>query len=98
MTEGLVVLLVIFVLAMFVGFEVITKVPPTLHTPLMSGSNAISGITIIGSMLVAGMGATRVAAVLGVIAVAMAMINVVGGYLVTDRMLQMFKKKAPGRD
>lgn len=98
MTEGLVVLLVIFVLAMFVGFEVITKVPPTLHTPLMSGSNAISGITIIGSMLVAGMGATRLAAVLGVIAVAMAMINVVGGYLVTDRMLQMFKKKAPGRE
>jgi NAD(P) transhydrogenase subunit alpha len=98
MTEGLVVLLVIFVLAMFVGFEVITKVPPTLHTPLMSGSNAISGITIIGSMLVAGMGATRLASVLGVIAVAMAMINVVGGYLVTDRMLQMFKKKAPGRE
>lgn len=98
MTEGLVVLLVIFVLAMFVGFEVITKVPPTLHTPLMSGSNAISGITIIGSMLVAGMGATRLAAVLGVIAVAMAMINVVGGYLVTDRMLQMFKKKAPGHE
>lgn len=98
MTEGLVVLLVIFVLAMFVGFEVITKVPPTLHTPLMSGSNAISGITIIGSMLVAGMGATRLASVLGVIAVAMAMINVVGGYLVTDRMLQMFKKKAPGHE
>jgi NAD(P) transhydrogenase subunit alpha len=98
MTEGLVVLLVIFVLAMFVGFEVITKVPPTLHTPLMSGSNAISGITIIGSMLVAGMGATRLASVLGVIAVAMAMINVVGGYLVTDRMLQMFKKKAPGSE
>ena len=91
----LVVLLVIFVLAMFVGFEVITKVPPTLHTPLMSGSNAISGITVIGAMLVAGMGASRLASVLGVIAVAFAMINVVGGYAVTDRMLRMFKKK-PG--
>jgi NAD(P) transhydrogenase subunit alpha len=95
MTEGLVILLVIFVLAMFVGFEVITKVPPTLHTPLMSGSNAISGITIIGAMLVAGMGATRLAAVLGTLAVALAMVNVVGGYLVTDRMLRMFRK---GRD
>jgi NAD(P) transhydrogenase subunit alpha len=95
MTEGLVILLVIFVLAMFVGFEVITKVPPTLHTPLMSGSNAISGITIIGAMLVAGMGATRLAAVLGTLAVVLAMVNVVGGYLVTDRMLRMFRK---GRD
>lgn len=93
MTEGLVILLVIFVLAMFVGFEVITKVPTTLHTPLMSGSNAISGITIIGSMVVAGMGATTLATILGVIAVAFAMINVVGGYVVTDRMLQMFKRK-----
>ena len=93
MTEGLVILIVIFVLATLLGFEVITKVPPTLHTPLMSGSNAISGITIIGSMLVAGMGATRLAAVFGVIAVAFAMINVIGGYFVTDRMLQMFKKR-----
>jgi H+-translocating NAD(P) transhydrogenase subunit alpha len=93
----LVVLIVIFTLAMFVGFEVITKVPPTLHTPLMSGSNAISGITIIGAMLVAGMGATRLAAVFGVIAVVFAMINVVGGYAVTDRMLQMFKKKPEAR-
>jgi NAD(P) transhydrogenase subunit alpha len=93
MTEGLVILIVIFVLATLLGFEVITKVPPTLHTPLMSGSNAISGITIIGSMLVAGMGATRLATVFGVIAVALAMINVIGGYFVTDRMLQMFKKR-----
>jgi NAD(P) transhydrogenase subunit alpha len=92
----LVTLIVIFTLAMFVGFEVITKVPPTLHTPLMSGSNAISGITIIGAMLVAGMGATRVATVFGVIAVVFAMINVVGGYVVTDRMLRMFKKKPEG--
>jgi H+-translocating NAD(P) transhydrogenase subunit alpha len=93
MSEGLVILLVIFVLAMFVGFEVITKVPTTLHTPLMSGSNAISGITIVGSMVVAGMGATTLATIFGVIAVAFAMINVVGGYVVTDRMLQMFKRK-----
>lgn len=92
MTEGLVVLVVIFVLAMFVGFEVITKVPPTLHTPLMSGANAISGITIIGSMLVAGMGATRLASVFGFVAIVFAMINVVGGYAVTDRMLQMFHR------
>lgn len=96
MTEGLIVGIVIFVLAMIVGFEVITKVPPTLHTPLMSGSNAISGITIIGATVVAGMGATRFAAVLGVIAVALAMINVVGGYLVTDRMLRMFRRKPGG--
>jgi NAD(P) transhydrogenase subunit alpha len=95
MSESLVTLIVIFVLAMFVGFEVITKVPSLLHTPLMSGSNAISGITVIGAMVVAGEGATQLAAVLGFLAVVMAMINVVGGYLVTDRMLQMFKKK-PG--
>ena len=96
MSEGLVILLVIFVLAMFVGFEVITKVPTTLHTPLMSGSNAISGITIIGATVVAGMGATTLATIFGVIAVAFAMINVVGGYVVTDRMLQMFKRKPEG--
>jgi NAD(P) transhydrogenase subunit alpha len=93
MVEELVILLVIFVLAMFVGFEVITKVPAILHTPLMSGSNAISGITIVGSVVVTGMGATRLAAVLGVIAIVFAMVNVVGGYLVTDRMLGMFHKK-----
>ncbi len=95
MIEGLVDLLVVFVLAMFVGFEVITKVPPTLHTPLMSGSNAISGITIIGAMVVAGRGDTRLGAILGLIAVILAMINVVGGFLVTDRMLRMFKR-GPG--
>ena len=93
MSEGVVILFVIFVLAMFVGFEVITKVPATLHTPLMSGSNAISGVTIIGAMIAAGMGTTTLATVLGVIAVAFAMINVVGGYVVTDRMLQMFKRQ-----
>jgi NAD(P) transhydrogenase subunit alpha len=93
MNEILVTLIVIFVLAIFVGVEVINKVPSLLHTPLMSGSNAISGITIIGAMIVTGWGATKLAAVLGVIAVVFAMINVVGGYLVTDRMLQMFKRK-----
>jgi NAD(P) transhydrogenase subunit alpha len=93
MIAELVSLLVVFVLAMFVGFEVITKVPPTLHTPLMSGSNAISGITIIGALIVAGRGDTRVTSILGMVAVIFAMINVVGGYLVTDRMLEMFKKK-----
>lgn len=96
--EALVSGIVVFVLAMLVGLEVITKVPTMLHTPLTSGANAISGITIIGAMVVAGMGATRHSALLGTIAVALAMINVVGGYLVTDRMLQMFKKKLPGAD
>ncbi|MCS7176393.1 MAG: NAD(P) transhydrogenase subunit alpha [Candidatus Kapabacteria bacterium] len=81
----------IFTLAAFVGFEVISKVPPTLHTPLMSGSNAISGITIVGSLLIAGRGESPVLILLGVAAVTFAMINVVGGFLVTDRMLRMFR-------
>lgn len=93
MIEELVGLLVVFVLAMFVGFEVITKVPPTLHTPLMSGSNAISGITIIGALIIAGTGTNPVSSILGLVAVAFAMINVVGGFMVTDRMLHMFKRK-----
>jgi NAD(P) transhydrogenase subunit alpha len=97
MTETLVVLIVVFVLAMFVGFEVITKVPPTLHTPLMSGSNAISGISIIGALLVSGRGGTTLPAILGFVAVVFAMINVVGGFLVTDRMLEMFKRKPEER-
>jgi NAD(P) transhydrogenase subunit alpha len=88
--------IVVFVLASFVGFEVISKVPPTLHTPLMSGANAISGITIVGALIAAGTGNGTFAAVLGFLAVASATINVVGGFLVTDRMLEMFKKK-PGR-
>ncbi|HNL28235.1 MAG TPA: NAD(P) transhydrogenase subunit alpha, partial [bacterium] len=71
----------------------ISKVPPTLHTPLMSGSNAISGITIVGSLISAGIGEMTISTIMGVIAVAFAMINVVGGYLVTDRMLKMFKRK-----
>lgn len=93
MSETLVALIVIFVLAMFVGFEVITKVPSLLHTPLMSGSNAISGITVIGSILVAGADMPVLATVLGVLALVFAMVNVVGGYMVTDRMLLMFKRK-----
>ena len=83
----------IFVLAVFVGFEVITKVPPTLHTPLMSGANAISGITIVGAILVAANEGGGFSGVLGLLAVVFAMINVMGGFLVTDRKLQMFKKK-----
>jgi NAD(P) transhydrogenase subunit alpha len=89
----LIVGITVFVLAAFVGFEVITKVPPTLHTPLMSGSNAISGITIVGAILVAGSGSGTLAAILGFVAVVFATINVVGGFLVTDRMLEMFKRK-----
>ena len=86
-------LIYIFVLAIFVGFELITKVPPTLHTPLMSGSNAISGITIIGALVAAGEGHNPISTLLGTAAIVFAMINVVGGYMVTNRMLQMFKKK-----
>ncbi len=93
MEGGFVLMLTVFVLAMFVGFEVITKVPPTLHTPLMSGSNAISGITIIGALISAGAEQTTLASILGVIAVALATINVVGGFLVTNRMLSMFKSR-----
>jgi len=95
MTDTLIHQIVILVLAMFVGFEVITKVPSMLHTPLMSGANAVSGITVIGAMIVAGEGYSSLGIVLGFIAVVFAAINVVGGFLVTDRMLQMFKKR-PG--
>ncbi len=88
-----VLFLTIFVLAIFVGFEIITKVPPTLHTPLMSGSNAISGITIIGAIIVTSTQQTWWATTLGFLAVAFATLNVVGGFLVTHRMLAMFKRK-----
>jgi NAD(P) transhydrogenase subunit alpha len=91
--ESLVVSLTIFVLALFVGFEVITKVPPTLHTPLMSGSNAISGITLVGAILSSGMQHSTLTTVLGTLAVALATINVVGGFLVTHRILGMFRRK-----
>ncbi len=89
----LVFLTFVFVLAIFLGFELINKVPSTLHTPLMSGSNAISGITLVGALASAGADQQVVATVLGTLAVAFATINVVGGYMVTDRMLAMFKKK-----
>ncbi len=98
MDESFVISITVFVLAMFVGFEVITKVPPTLHTPLMSGSNAISGITIIGALVSAGAEMMSLATILGIVAVALATVNVVGGFLVTDRMLKMFHSKNPKED
>jgi NAD(P) transhydrogenase subunit alpha len=85
--------LTILVLALFLGFEVISKVPPLLHTPLMSGSNAISGITLVGALLAAGSGERNLSTLLGFVAVVVATINVVGGFLVTNRMLAMFKRK-----
>lgn len=93
MTDALISGIVVFVLAMFVGFEVITKVPSLLHTPLTSGANAISGITIVGSIVVVGMVTPGLSTFLGVVAVVFAMINVVGGYMVSDRMLAMFGTK-----
>lgn len=92
-TAVLVASLTVFVLSIFVGFEIIAKVPPTLHTPLMSGSNAISGITVVGGIIAAGYSAIGVGSLLGMIAIVLAMINVVGGFLVTRRMLLMFKKR-----
>ena len=92
MIEGLLVSLFIFVLAIFLGFEVISKVPSILHTPLMSGSNAISGIVLIGALIVVVRTDEMLGTVVGIGAVALATINVVGGFMVTDRMLQMFKK------
>ncbi len=91
--EDFLMLFTIFVLSMFVGFEVITKVPPTLHTPLMSGSNAISGITIVGALISAGSGHSALTTALGFIALVFATVNVVGGFLVTHRMLEMFRRK-----
>ena len=88
--------LTILVLSLFVGVEIITKVPPLLHTPLMSGSNAISGITVVGAILAAGGDHGTLATVLGFFAIVAATFNVVGGFLVTNRMLAMFKKK-PGQ-
>ena len=92
MVETLLISLTVFMLAVFVGYEVITKVPPTLHTPLMSGTNAISGITIVGALIVAGREGGVTGAVLGVLSVILATVNVVGGYAVTDRMLAMFRR------
>jgi len=98
MTEGLIISIYIFVLAAFVGVEVISKVPPLLHTPLMSGSNAISGITLVGSLIAAGEGHAGLSVIMGTIAVVLATINVVGGFLVTDRMLKMFRNKRRKED
>jgi NAD(P) transhydrogenase subunit alpha len=92
MLDPVVVGVVVFVLASFIGFELITKVPPTLHTPLMSGSNAISGITIVGAIIATGIENDMLATFLAFVAVGSATINVVGGFLVTDRMLEMFRR------
>ena len=83
----------VFVLAIFVGFEIITKIPPTLHTPLMSGANAVSGITLVGAIYAARVGDTNISSILGCLAIITATINVIGGFMVTDRMLRMFGKK-----
>ena len=91
--ENLVTGVTVFVLAIVVGVEIITKVPPTLHTPLMSGSNAISGITLVGALIATGAGEGWLATSLGFVAVVFAAVNVVGGFMVTHRMLGMFRKK-----
>jgi len=93
MMGPLLISIYVFVLAMFVGREIITKVPPTLHTPLMSGANAISGITIVGALLVAQTAEPSVSNIVGMVAIVLATVNVVGGFLVTDRMLAMFGQK-----
>jgi NAD(P) transhydrogenase subunit alpha len=95
MSNGL-ALLAIFTLAVFVGFEVVSKVSTTLHTPLMSGANAIHGIILVGAILVAGHAEPGLELILGIIAVVLATINMVGGFVVTDRMLEMFKGKKQG--
>ena len=93
MEVDLTLLLFIFALASFIAFELISKVTPTLHTPLMSGANAISGITIVGALIVAGSLGNPLGKWIGFAAIVLATINVVGGFMVTDRMLEMFKKK-----
>jgi len=94
-SETLITTFYVFVLAAFLGYQVISRVPPLLHTPLMSATNAISGISLVGSLVTAGMHQSTVSAILGLIAVTCATINVVGGFVITDRMLKMFKRK-PG--
>lgn len=91
--EGLIIALTVFVLAIFVGFEVITKVPPILHTPLMSGANAISGMTLVGALIASGTQHPILTPALGFVAVVFATINVVGGFMVTHRMLAMFRRR-----
>ena len=93
MTESMMTGIVVFTLATFLGYELIHRVPPTLHTPLMSGANAVSGITIVGALIIAGSGHGWISTVIGFLAIVFAMMNVVGGYTVTDRMLQMFRKE-----
>lgn len=93
MTESMMIGIVVFTLATFLGYELIQRVPPTLHTPLMSGANAVSGITVVGALVIAGAGYGWISSVLGFLAIVFAMMNVVGGYAVTDRMLQMFRKE-----
>jgi NAD(P) transhydrogenase subunit alpha len=97
MADELLFGLYIFVLAAFVGYQVITRVPPLLHTPLMSGTNAISGISLVGSLVAAGAHYNTVSTMLGLIAVTCATINVVGGFMITDRMLKMFKRREGDR-
>lgn len=92
MNPTTVIQLYVFVLAGFVGYQVISRVPPLLHTPLMSATNAISGISLVGSLVAAGSGDHRISNILGCLAVACAMINVVGGFIITDRMLKLFKR------
>ena len=91
--EVFVAALTVFILAVFIGFEIITKIPPTLHTPLMSGSNAISGVTLVGALLSAGSEHSALATYLGIAALVFATINAVGGFMVTHRMLSMFKRR-----
>jgi len=95
-----IMIMYIFVLSIFVGFELIAKVPPTLHTPLMSGSNAISGITLVGALLVTGIKDDwgDIGSIIGFVGIIFASINVFGGYVVTDRMLQMFKRKTKTKE
>ena len=91
--EQLIILLYVFVLSLFAGYQIISKVPQLLHTPLMAFTNAISGISLVASLVIAGEGKNTLSTALGAIAVATATINVVGGFLITDRMLKMFQKK-----
>ena len=93
--ENFIVLLYVFALSVFAGYQIISKVPQLLHTPLMAFTNAISGISLVASLIIAGEGHSRVSSMLGAVAVTAATINVVGGFLITDRMLKMFRKKEP---
>jgi NAD(P) transhydrogenase subunit alpha len=97
MTNEIITLLTVFMLSVFVGFEVISKVPSILHTPLMSGTNAVHGVVLVGAMLVLGTSHSPAELALGFLAVVLATLNVVGGFVVTDRMLEMFKGRQPGR-